>query len=109
MVWLLRDGEVLAAADLVTSFGERLRLVLGADHLDGVVLFRPAHSAHTLGTRTPIDVAFCDRQLVVVSTRHMRPRRMGLPCWRAHTVIEARAGSFERWGLRPGDQLELRT
>ena len=109
MAWLLRDGEVLAAADVVTSFGGRLRATLGPEHLDGVLLVRPARSAHTLGTRAPIDVAFCDRELVVVSTRSMRPRRVGLPCWRAHSVIEAEAGAFERWRLRPGDRLELRS
>jgi uncharacterized membrane protein (UPF0127 family) len=108
MAWLLRDGEVLAAADVVTAFGERLRIALGPDHLEGAVFVRAAKSAHTLGTRTPIDVAFCDRDLVVVSTRSMRPRRVGLPCWRAHSVIEAEAGAFERWRLRPGDHLELR-
>jgi hypothetical protein len=109
MAWLLRDGEVLAAADVVTSFTGRLRLALGPDHLDGVLLLRPAKTAHTLGTRTPIDVAFCNRDLVVVSTRSMRPRRLGWPCWRAHLVIEAQAGAFERWRLRPGDRLELRS
>ncbi len=109
MAWLLRDGEVLAAADLVTSLSGRLRVALGPDHLDSVLLVRPAKSAHTLGTRTPIDVAFCDRDLVVVSTRSMRPRRVGLPCLRAHSIIEAEAGAFERWRLRPGDQLELRS
>src|SRR5215472_4019701 len=109
MAWLLRDGEVLAAAELVTALGERLRIVLGPDHLDGVVLLQPAKTAHTIGTRTALDVAFCDRELVVVSTRRMRPRRVGLPCWRAHSVIEAEAGAFERWRLRPGDRLELRS
>jgi hypothetical protein len=39
----------------------------------------------------------------------MRPRRVGLPCLRAHSVIEAEAGAFERWRLRPGDRLELRS
>jgi uncharacterized membrane protein (UPF0127 family) len=109
MAWLLRDGEVLAAAEVVTSFGERLRASLGPDHLDGALLMRPARSAHTLGTRTSIDVAFCDRELVVVTTRSMRPRRVGLPCLRAHSVLEAEAGAFERWRLRPGDRLELRS
>src|SRR5215471_18151987 len=99
MAWLLRDGEVLAATDVVTSLGERLRIALGPEHLDGAVLLRPAKTAHTLATRTPIDVAYCDRELVVVSTRRMRPRRVGLPCWRAHSVIEAEAGASERWRL----------
>src|SRR5262245_33268145 len=108
MAWLLRDGDVLAAADVVTRFGERLRLALGPEQLDGVLLLQPARTAHTLRTRTPIDVAFCNRELVVVSTRRLRPRRVGRPCWRHHLVIEAEAGAFERWQLRLGDRLEVR-
>jgi uncharacterized membrane protein (UPF0127 family) len=33
---------------------------------------------------------------------------MSLPCRGGRMVIEAEAGAFERWGLKPGDQLELR-
>jgi uncharacterized membrane protein (UPF0127 family) len=108
MAWLLRDGEVLAAVDVVTSLGDRLRGALGRDHLDGALLLRPARSVHTVGMRFALDVAFCDRELVVVSTCSLRPYRVGLPHWRSRTVIEAEAGAFERWRLRPGDQLELR-
>ena len=39
----------------------------------------------------------------------MRRNRIGVPVWKARTVVEAEAGAFERWGLHPGDQLELRT
>ena len=28
--------------------------------------------------------------------------------WRSRTVIEAEAGAFARWNLRPGDQLEVK-
>ena len=45
--------------------------------------------------------------LVVVRTATVNPNRIGLPVWRARAVIEAEAGSFGRWGLRPGDALEV--
>jgi len=64
---------------------------------------------HTLGMRFPIDVAFCDKDLTVVDTVSMRCHRLGRPRFRAHSVIEAEAGAFERWSLRPGDELEIRT
>jgi hypothetical protein len=35
--------------------------------------------------------------------------RVGIPVWRAQSVIEAEAGAFSRWGLRVGDQIEIRT
>jgi uncharacterized membrane protein (UPF0127 family) len=38
----------------------------------------------------------------------MHRRRIGIPVWRARTVIEARAGAFGRWGLHVGDVVEIR-
>jgi uncharacterized membrane protein (UPF0127 family) len=59
--------------------------------------------------RFPIDVAFCDGDLRVVAVRCPMGRyRVGLPRWRARSVIEAEAGAFERWRLRPGDLLEIK-
>jgi uncharacterized membrane protein (UPF0127 family) len=38
----------------------------------------------------------------------MRPWRFGRPVFKAHGVIEAEAGSFARWDLKPGDHLEIK-
>ena len=108
MPWLLRDGDVLAAAEVATTFGARLKGLLGRDGIDGALVLRPAKSVHTVGMRFAIDVAFCDRNLTVIDAVTMRPNRLGLPRPKARCVIEAEAGAFERWRLRPGDQLELR-
>jgi uncharacterized membrane protein (UPF0127 family) len=108
MPWLVRDGNVLATAEVASSFGQRLKGLLGRDGIDGALVLRPARSVHTLGMRFAIDVAHCDRDLRVLSVCTMRPHRMGAPRPKAKVVIEAEAGAFERWGLRPGDQLELR-
>ena len=108
MPWLLRDGDVLAAVDVAESFGDRLKGLLGRDGIDGALLLRPAKSVHTIGMRFAIDVAFCDRDLVVVDTVCLRPHRVCRPRRRTRSVIEAEAGAFERWGLRTGDRLEVR-
>ncbi|MDQ1401790.1 MAG: uncharacterized protein QOG03_106 [Actinomycetota bacterium] len=109
MAWLMRDGDVLAALEVAESFGARLKGLLGRDGLDGALLIRKARSVHTLGMRFPIDVAYCDRALRVVDVRcGMRPHRMGRARFTARCVIEAEAGAFERWRLRPGDQLEVK-
>src|SRR5436305_2748842 len=107
VVWLVREGEVLATLEVADSFAGRLRGLLGRDGLDGALLIRPARSVHTIGMRFPIDVAFCDRDLVVLATVHMRRHRLGAPRLGARVVIEAEAGAFERWHLRPGDQLRV--
>jgi uncharacterized membrane protein (UPF0127 family) len=108
VAWLLRDGDVLAALEVAGSFGDRFRGLLGRDGLEGALLLRPARSVHTLGMRFPIDVAICDADLVVLRTVCLRPYRMTRPHARAAAVVEAEAGAFERWGLRRGDQLEVR-
>ena len=98
---------MLAAAEVASSFGARLKGLLGRDGLDGALVLRPAKSVHTVGMRFPIDVAFCDRELRVLAVRTLRPHRMTAPRPKAKVVIEAEAGAFERWRLRAGDQLEL--
>jgi uncharacterized membrane protein (UPF0127 family) len=108
VAWLLRDGDVLCACEEATSFGARLKGLLGQDGVEGALILRPAKSVHTVGMRFAIDVAFCDRDLVVLDTVSLRPQRMTRPRRRARCVIEAEAGAFERWGLRVGDHLELR-
>jgi uncharacterized membrane protein (UPF0127 family) len=107
MPWLLRDGEVLAALEVADSFGARLRGLLGRDGIDGALLLQPARSVHTIGMRFAIDVAFCDRDLRVLRTQTMPRYRIGAPHMRSRCVVEAEAGAFERWNLRPGDQLEV--
>lgn len=106
--WLLRDGDVLATVELAETLGARAKGLLGREGLDGgAILMRPARSVHTLGMRFDIDVAFCDQDMVVVATAMLRPFRLTLPRLRARCVLEAEAGSFERWHLRPGDRLEI--
>jgi uncharacterized membrane protein (UPF0127 family) len=108
MSWLLRDGEVLAALEVAETRAERRRGLLGRDGFEGALLLRPARAVHTLGMRFPIDVAYCDDDLRVLETVCMQPHRLGLPRRRARGVIEAASGAFDRWGLRPGDHLEVK-
>ena len=108
MTWLLRGGDVLAAAEVATSFGQRTKGLLGRSGYEGAMVLPKTRSVHTIGMRFPIDVAVCDRDMVVVRTTTLRPWRMSMPARGGRMVIEAEAGAFERWGLKTGDQLELR-
>ena len=107
MPWLLRDDKVLAALEVAESFRDRSRGLLGRDRLEGALLIRPCHQVHSFGMRFPIDVAFCTKDLVVVRTLSLPPRRITRPSLKCCCVIEAEAGAFGRWELRPGDQLAV--
>jgi uncharacterized membrane protein (UPF0127 family) len=110
-VWLLRDGEVLAALEVATSRRARRRGLLGRDGVDGALLLERTRSVHTVRMRFAIDVAYCRSGpdgLVVLDARTMMPGRIGWPRLRARCVLEAEAGAFERWGLAVGDVLETK-
>jgi len=108
MSWLLREGDVLATAEVAETFAQRSRGLLGRTGYEGAMVLPRTRSVHTMGMRFAIDVAFCDQDLVVVGVTRLAPWRWSLPRRRGRCVIEAQAGAFERWGLRPGDHLELR-
>ena len=108
MAWLLRDGEVLASLEVAHGMSARTRGLLGRDGYEGALLLQPAKSVHTLGMRFPLDVAYLDREMTVMAMVRMRPWRMGMPRFAARAVIEAEAGSFERWKLLVGDVLEIK-
>ena len=64
---------------------------------------------HTIGMRFPLDIAYVGSDNVVIKTESLQRHRVGMPVPRARMVIEANAGAFERWGLRVGDPIEIRT
>jgi uncharacterized protein len=106
--WLVCDGQVLATAEVADSLPERSKGLLGRNAYEGAMVFPRTRMVHTVGMRFPIDVAFCDREMVVVGVTTLRPWRMSMPRRRARAVIEAEAGAFGRWGLCVGDRLEVR-
>ena len=108
MAWLCRDGEVLASLEVAETARARGRGLLGREGVEGAIYLAPGKSVHTLGMKFPIDVAFVDRDMVVLRTVTMRRWRLGRPVFKAHGVIEAEAGAFAHWNLKVGDQLEIK-
>jgi uncharacterized membrane protein (UPF0127 family) len=108
MSWLVRDGDVLATAEIAHTARGRRRGLLGRDSHDGALVLRPCRHVHTAGMRFPIDVAFCDAEGVVLRTVTLAPWRVSPYVHRSAFVVEAEAGAFDRWHLHPGDRLELR-
>lgn len=109
MARLLREGEVLASLTVASSRVDRRRGLLGIDGFEGALLIQRTRSVHSIGMRFPIDVAFCDEDLVVLHTRRLSRHRLLMPVVGARQVIEAEAGQFARWGLAAGDRLEVET
>jgi uncharacterized protein len=105
---LVSDARVFASADVASSRSARRNGLLGRDGFEGALVLRPCRWVHTIGLRFPIDVAYLDDEGVVVKAVRMPRHRVGIPVWKARTVIEAEAGAFERWGLRVGDVIEVR-
>jgi uncharacterized protein len=108
MTWLVRGEDVLAVAEVAASPRRRARGLTGREEFEGVLVLRPCRQVHTFGMRFPIDVAFCDRTGTVLNLSTLAPRRVSRTVWRSAFAIEARAGSFERWKLRPGDVVEIK-
>src|SRR3954464_8851797 len=104
MAWLVRGGEVLATLEVAASRSARSKGLLGRDGIEGVLLLQPARSVHTIGMRFPIDVAHLSRDLVVLRTCTMRRWRLGRFVMKSNAVLEAEAGTFAHWELKPGDQ-----
>ncbi|MFJ8084186.1 DUF192 domain-containing protein [Streptomyces sp. NPDC096205] len=88
--------------EIARSYRARRKGLLRRTSLTGALLLTPANSIHTFGMRIPIDVAYLDRHLRVLSLHTMPPNRLGLPRLRARHVLEAEAGVMHSWGLRVG-------
>jgi uncharacterized membrane protein (UPF0127 family) len=106
--WLVRGDDVLAAAEVAVTRGQRRRGLAGRDALEGVLVIRPCRQVHTFGMRFPIDVAFCDRYGFVLHRSTLGPRRVSRPVWRSYFAVEACEGAFDRWGLQLGDVVEVK-
>lgn len=108
MAWLVCDARVLASTEVADSRSARRRGLMGRESIEGALVIERCRWIHTIGMKFPIDVAYLDRYGVVIKTIQMQKFRVGIPVWSAKSIIEAEAGAFGRWGLRVGDEIEVR-
>lgn len=106
--WLLRNGAVIAAAEIADHPRERGKGLLGQHGYDGALILPRTRSVHSMFMKFALDVAQLDADMKVVAVRRLDRWRVCLPAKGARAVLEAQAGSFERWSLVVGDCLEFR-
>lgn len=106
---LSRSNLLGTQIEVADTFRTRSIGLLGRRGLgDGCgLLIRPCSGVHTFGMRFPIDVVALDRQRRVHALWHLRPWRLSAVSFRIHSVLELPAGAIERYGIQPGDQLEI--
>ena len=108
MPWLACSDRVLASLEIARDRSARRRGLLGRDQVTGALLIERCRAVHTVGMSFAIDVAFLDAQRRIVAIVTMVPGRVGRPRPAARSVVEARAGAFESWGVSVGDTLDIR-
>ena len=108
MPWLACGDRVVASLEVARTRAERRRGLLGRDDVTGALLIERCRGVHTIGMRFDIDVAYLDRAHRVLDIVTMPSGRLGWPRLSARSVIEARAGAFEQWGVTVGDALDVR-
>lgn len=108
VAWLVSDGRVLATAEVAGTFRTRWKGLLKRDGIEGCLVLERTRCVHTLGMRFDLDVAYVGSDGIVIRVERLRRNRLGRPVARAVMVVEAPLGTFDRWGLRQGDQVELR-
>ena len=99
------DGRDVAPLVVADSYLGRLRGLLGRRGFDGALLLRRCSSVHAAGMVFVLDVAQLDDELRVIRTCRLRPFGLVAPRRGARHVLEAQAGAFASWGLRPGSVL----
>ena len=107
-VWLVSDGRVLASAQIAMSRSEKRRGLTGQLTISEPLVLESCNWIHTMGMRTLIDVAYVDVDNVIIGVSTMKPWRIGPYTRRATRVIEASAGSLERWNIGIGNTVEVR-
>lgn len=99
---------MLASAEVADTRAARRSGLCGHTSVEGAFVLRPCRHVHTFGMKCTLDIAFCDASGAVLAVQTLSPRRLSRLVPNTVQIIEAEAGSFERWGLQVGDVIEVR-
>ena len=111
--WILRNArhQQVVARHIESAFDRKTRNrgLLGRSSLaaDSALILAPCSSIHTFFMKFAIDVAFVDRNGLILRARSsVRPWRVQVS-FRAFAVVELAAGVLARSDTRSGDRLFL--
>ena len=111
MIYKLESEGVLVLDRVIVAdnFSKRLKGLLGSSGLnlgEGLVI-KPCNSVHTIGMKFTIDVAFVDKNNIVIKVIHsLKPGKLSPIVKGSAYVVEASGGAFEG-KLKTGDKIEL--
>ena len=108
---LRSNGTILATKVVFAdTFLTRLRgLMFRPPLAEGEALvIRPCNQVHMFFMSYPIDVIFCSAEFEVLRCySNLKPWRLTALCHGAVNTIELASGTSEKFGVTPGDRLEL--
>ena len=104
-----RDTVLAHAAEVADTSAKRRTGLLKHEKLEpgeGLWIV-PCESVHTFFMKFPIDLVYLDKQRRVRKVRHAVPAWRLSACLRAHSILELPAGTAEKSGTLPGDELSF--
>ncbi|MBL0885454.1 DUF192 domain-containing protein [Myceligenerans indicum] len=104
---LVVDGSPVAEAEVADTALGRARGLLFRRELPEALVLRPCSSVHGAWMRVRLDVALLGADGDVLHAQVLRPWGVSAIRRGVGSVLEAPAGSFERWGLRVGSTVVL--
>ncbi len=109
MSWLLKDATVLSSAVVVPrekhlAPWSQVRTMTA----DQSIVMMNRHIAHSFFARSPVVVAICDREMVVVAMRSLSPNRFGGFALRSEAIVIVPTRLVSHFDLHVGDKLEIR-
>jgi hypothetical protein len=104
---ITRDTSLGQAVEIADTSAKRRTGLLKHTQLepDHGLWIVPCESVHTFFMKFAIDLVYVDRKHIVRKVRSAVPPWRISACLAAHSIVELPAGTIERTGTQPGDEL----
>lgn len=99
---------IISQLEEATTIFERAKGLLGRQDINENqgLWIRPGNNIHTFFMKFSIDCIFLNKNMVIEKIHsNIKPFKVAGPIWKSNSVIELKAGTAEKWNLKPGDQL----